>query len=131
MMLVCGVVQQIVSNVFRLIQKFVLWNAANPRKSAVDLMYAVIRMTFVVLVLAAAALMGQLVVGWIAAVLRLRLVVQGRMAISVAPHLNIVTLTVPAVRQNVQFHVMVSVVCPIPVVVVTDFAQMVLSVVMM
>ena len=84
-----------------------------------------------VLALAAVALVGQLVVGLIDVALPVRLVVQGRMATSVAPQLNIVTLTVPVVRQNVLFPVMVSVVCLIPVVVVTDFAQMVLGVVMM
>ena len=62
MMLVCIVVQQILSNVFRLMQQFVLWNAANLRKNAVDLMYAVIKMTFVVLALAVAARLVQLVV---------------------------------------------------------------------
>lgn len=75
--------------------------------------------------------MRQLVVDLRYAVMTLWLVAQGRMAASVAPQLNIVTLTVPAVRQNVQFRVKVSVVCLIPVVVVTDSAQMVLGVVMM
>lgn len=61
-MLVCIVVQQILLDVFHLMQKFVLWNAANHRKSAVDLMCAVIKMTFVALVLVVAARLVQLVV---------------------------------------------------------------------
>ena len=135
-MLVCGVVQQIVSNVFRLMQQFVLWNAANPRKSAVDLMYAVIRMKFVVHPVITAARtpvrVGESVVVRLPAVVPVRNVVSQRKA-SAVQHLKFVTLTlVPlAVHLNVQFLVMISVVCPIPVVVVTDFAQKVLGVVMM